>query len=218
MPSGRCRIILAMRNKRLPHLILCVIVIGAILSVGNGMSLAADKAATTVKSTAFYIKVHNVREEWHLRIKAIRMLGQSGDPAASDVLMSTLYELCPAIKWNAATALGNFRDDPRVVDALIHALGDDTLYVREAAIRSLGRIGNVKAVPYLIAALSSESFAIRVDAVNALGRIGDARAVPYLRRIAKHDTDPMIRKEALAALKETRGTVARGTAPGDDSL
>lgn len=152
-----------------------------------------------------------------MRIKAIKILGKSGDPAASDVLMSTLYELCPAIKWNAATALGNFRDDPRVVNALIHALGDDTLYVREAAIRSLGKIGNAKAVPDLIPFLGSESFAIRIDTVRALGKIGDSRAVPYLRRIAEHDAEPMVRKEALAALKKTGGAVARGTVPGDGS-
>lgn len=181
---------------------------GALLSATGGHSQAMGRKAVTGKSLSFYIKIANdIHQDWHERIKAIRMLGRSGDPEASDAVMSALYDPCPAIKWNAATALGNFRDDPRVVSALIGALRDDTLYIREAAVRSLGSVGSAAAVPYLISALHSRSFAVRIEAVKALGRIGDIKAAPYLKRAAHHDGDPLIRREALSALEKVQRNV-----------
>jgi HEAT repeat protein len=197
----------------LPRFLLLLTLTGALLSATGENSRAAVKKAGTGKTLPLYVKIANdAHQDWHERIEAIRALGRSGNPAASDALMSALYDPCPAIKWNAATALGNFRDDPRVVSALIGALRDDTLYIREAAVRSLGSIGNVKAVPYLISALRSESFAVKIEAVKALGRIGDAEAVPYLERAAHHDADPIIRREALSALERVQGKVAGRTA------
>lgn len=189
------------------HFFLVVALTAATMLTVVGNSVAADKDR---ESLDHYEKiVLNAHQDWHDRIKAIRALGRSGNPEASDTLMSALYDPCPAIKWNAARALGNFRDDPRVVDALISALGDDTLYIREAAVSSLGRIDSVKAVPHLISLLQSKSFAIRIAVVKALGRIGNAEAIPYLETAARHDRDPVIRKEAKSALEKTRGTVKR---------
>jgi HEAT repeat protein len=149
------------------------------------------------------------REDWHVRISAIRILGDTGDPAASDALMTTLLDFCPAIRWNAANGLGGFSDDPRVVDSLLDALHSDTLYIREAAIRSLGRIGSRKAVPRLIEQLGSQSFAIKSSAIMSLGEIRDPDAIPYLKRIAELDTDALLRSEALWALRKIEGKKKR---------
>jgi HEAT repeat protein len=151
----------------------------------------------------------NINEDWHVRISAIRALGATGDPAATDALMTTLLDFCPAIRWNAANALGGFSDDPRVVDSLLDALHSDTLYIREAAIRSLGRIGSRKAVPRLIERLASRSFAIRFSAIISLGEIKDADAIPYLTMIAERDADALLRNEALSALGKIKGKKKR---------
>ncbi len=145
----------------------------------------------------------DLNEDWHVRITAIRVLGDTGNPSATDALMADLFDFCPAIRWNAANALAGFSDDPRVVDALIEAsLHSDTVYVREAAIRSLGRIGNPRAVPALIQELGSGSFALKSSAIKSLGQIGNAAAAPYLKRIADLDADAILRSEAVSALTE----------------
>lgn len=144
--------------------------------------------------------VNDQTRDWHIRIKAIKMLGRTGNPSVTDSLMFAMYDPCPAIKWNAAVGLGKFHDDPRVIDVLIDALRDDTLFVKETVIQSIGEIGNSRAAPYIIPELGSGSFAIKFSAIKALGKIGGREMIPYLKRIAETDNDMLIRNEALSVL------------------
>ncbi|MEW6571200.1 MAG: HEAT repeat domain-containing protein [Nitrospirota bacterium] len=145
-------------------------------------------------------------EDWEVKIRAIRLLGEIEDKKVTDALVRVfnnpfLNEECPAIKWNVALALGKgFNKDSRAVDSLISALDYKSLLIREAAIQSLGKIGNPKAVPHLLTALDDESFAIKISAIRALGRIRESSAIPFLQRIAANTDDPYIRQEALSVL------------------
>jgi HEAT repeat protein len=154
-------------------------------------------------------------EDWRIRIRAVRLLGEIADPRVSEVLVRVfndpfLNEECPAMKWNTAIALGkDFNKGSRAVDSLIDALNYNNLLVREAAIQSLGKIGDSRAVPFLIPALNDKSFAIKFGTIKALGNIGDPQAIPFLKQIAKNDNDPYIKGEALSVLKKfsSRGRV-----------
>jgi vesicle coat complex subunit len=150
--------------------------------------------------------VENRGEDWRIRAQAVKELGEVRADRTISLLIKALEDDtfthdCPALKWNAALALGNFKGYARVVDALIEAMQDRVLYVREAAIRSLGEIGDIGAIPYLITALEDRSFVIRINAVRALGKIGDRSAVPYLKKIAESGDDNLIKNEAVNALK-----------------
>lgn len=145
-------------------------------------------------------------EDWRIKIRAIRLLGDIGNPRSADILIKMFYDPflndeCPAIKWNTAIALGNFKDDPRVVAALIGSLNYNNLVIREAVIQSLGNIGDSQAVPFLIPALNDKSFAIKLSTIRALGKIGDSGAIPFLERVVASDNDPYIKDEALSALQ-----------------
>src|SRR5208283_1313641 len=104
-------------------------------------------------------------------------------------------------KWHAAVGLGLYNSDARVVDALISALDDSTLFIREAAIESLGKIRAVKAVPSLGNALHDSHFAVRLKAVRALESIGDQQSLFFLKWSADNETEPIIRDEAVSAVK-----------------
>jgi HEAT repeat protein len=146
-------------------------------------------------------------EDWRIKIRAVRLLGEIADPRVSEVLVKVfndpfLNDECPAMKWNTAIALGkNFNKGSRAVDSLIDALNYNNLLVREAAIQSLGKIGDSRAVPFLIPALKDKSFAIKFGTIKALGNIGDPQAIPFLKQIAENDNDPYIKGEALSVLK-----------------
>lgn len=151
--------------------------------------------------------IENQDEDWKIQIRAIKLLAEIKSPRSVDLLIRVLDDSffthdCPALKWNAAIALGNFKDYAKVGDVLIDALNDKTLYVREAAIQSLGKIGDKRAVYYLISALNDKSFAIRIRAIKALGEIGDESVVPFLKRALDNDADPHIRYEAVKALRK----------------
>ncbi len=142
----------------------------------------------------------NADEDWRMRIKAIRLLAEAGDPNAVDSLMTAAVDFCPAIRWNAVSALGVFQGNYRVVSSLIAALDDGDLYIREAAVKSLGEAGDPKAVLPLISVLGDKNFVVRITAVRALRKIGDPQAVPFLKRTAQEDRDPLIRGEADIAI------------------
>lgn len=145
-------------------------------------------------------------EAWKIKTRAIRLLGEIGNAKAVDLLTKIfndpfLNHECPAIKWNAAIALGNFKKNPRVTHTLINGLEDDNLVIREGIIQSLGKTGDPKAVPLLISLLQDKSFAIRMSAIKSLGEIGDHQAISPLKHIVDNDDDPYMKNEALSALK-----------------
>jgi hypothetical protein len=69
--------------------------------------------------------------------------------------------------------------DSAVEDIADHLLTDDSLYVRAAAARTLGKLGSAEAVDALTKALSDDAFHVRQAAMWALGEIG-APAQPAL--------------------------------------
>lgn len=141
-------------------------------------------------------------EDWHIRIEAMRLLAETREPGIADSLMNALGDSCPAIRWNAARELGNFKDSYRVVHSLLSVLDDRDLHVREAAVRSLGDVGDREAVLPLISYLGDKSSAVRMAVIDSLRKIGDPVAVPFLKRTAYEDGDPVVRDEALSAIMD----------------
>ena len=61
------------------------------------------------------------------------------------------------------------------VDGLIHALGDDDVRVRRAAVASLARMNEPRAIPALIAALDDQDPVVRHRAAQAVARLQRGR-------------------------------------------
>jgi HEAT repeat protein len=144
-------------------------------------------------------------EYWPVKVKAIQLLGEARYAKAEELLLSIfnnpfLNWECPSIKSHTAIALGNFKGNRKVVDALIEGMDDDELLIREASVRALGKIGDAKEVPYLVRLLGDRSAAIRLSVIEALGGIGDPRTIPYIQRILESETDSVVKGEAEAAL------------------
>jgi HEAT repeat protein len=135
-----------------------------------------------------------------------------------------------AIREEAATALGTFRD-PRAVGPLVCLLRDADRAVRQAAIGALAAIGepsvpvlglclsdpqadvqeaassvlaiiaDERVIDPLIAALANRDWIVRMHAAKALGRIKDARAIEPLLPLLQ-DKVKAVREEAATALAE----------------
>ncbi len=67
--------------------------------------------------------------------------------------------------------------DTSVVNALIARLKDENAGVRKAAANSLGRLGDLRAVPPLIAVLADSDAEVRAQAIDALADLEDPRAI-----------------------------------------
>src|SRR5437870_7664868 len=97
------------------------------------------------------------------------------------------------------TGTGSGGEDTTVVRALIARLKDENAGVRGAAARSLGRLGDPRAVPPLIDVLADSGPAVRSAAVEALADLGDPRAIGPIAGLLK---DPVtdVKRNALGAL------------------
>jgi HEAT repeat protein len=174
---------------------------------------AVEKLAnrTDEEAVNLLLSVAGTRTEyWPVKIRAILLLGETKDLKAKKLLLTIFNNPnynweCPSIKSYAAMALGNFKGDPYVVESLIKSLDDLEKLTREASIQSLGKIGDPQAVPHIIESLNEPSFAVKLSAIEALESIGDPQAIAPLQRVAKNDTDVLIRtraQEAIEALSE----------------
>lgn len=176
---------------------------------GEVLLLNAPEGMNNRQATEALIEViRNRGLDWRLQMRGIGLLAHIHTPRVEDVLLQLFSDIffhqgCPALKSSLALALGNF-SGPRVSGALIQGLDDPELPVREASIVSLGRVGDVTAVPYLIAQLKDIRFVIKISAIRSLGLLRDARAVSSLEKIAGDAGEPLLRREAFIALSMIR--------------
>jgi HEAT repeat protein len=113
--------------------------------------------------------------DWTKRCDAARMLGQSKDPRAVNVLLPDLKDSNWKVRRNAAQALGVLKST-RAVDGLLEALTDRVATVRQRAAVALGRIKDPGTIPALIEAVIEEKdvnhFHVNEGAYQAVRKFG----------------------------------------------
>jgi HEAT repeat protein len=126
-------------------------------------------------------------------------LGGLAQAIAMPTLLRLLYTDHEVLVREVAVKALGLRDDPEVIPALIHALGDEVGVVFNA-VTALGRLGHPTLQP-LLRALEDEDSATRGNAAWALGRQRARQSVAALSR-ALADPDQSVRNSATFALAE----------------
>jgi len=113
--------------------------------------------------------------DWTKRCDAARILGQSKDPRAVDVLLPDLNDANWKVRRNAAQALGALKST-KAVDGLLEALLDRTATVRQRAAVALGRIKDPGTISALVGAVIEEKdgthFQVNEGAYQAVRKFG----------------------------------------------
>lgn len=97
------------------------------------------------------------------------------------------------VRAEAIRKLETAKAEEAVEDIATRLTTDESLYVRAAAARALGKIGSSTAVDALIEALNDESFHVRQAVIWSLGEIGAPaeKALPQLRAFTEsHERFP----------------------------
>lgn len=114
-------------------------------------------------------------EDWHVREKAAKALGEIKDERTVEPLITALKDEHFHVRRKAALVLGEIKDK-RAVVPLIVALRDGSWRVRGSAACALGRINDISAVEPLITVLKDGNSDVRWKAALALDAIGGANA------------------------------------------
>jgi len=121
------------------------------------------------------------------KVKAVREETSSALAAIGEAALSSLIAALTHAEWlvrlHAVEALGKTRSSEAVDPLLSVIFNDQDRAVREDAVRSLGQIGDARALEFLVTAMKEPG--LRPLAIVALGRIGDRRAVPVLIDVLK---------------------------------
>jgi HEAT repeat protein/beta-lactamase regulating signal transducer with metallopeptidase domain len=89
------------------------------------------------------------------------------------------------------------------LSALVETLGDASVNVRLAAVRSLGSLGDPRAIAALAKALKEDTDArVREAAAQSLGEIDDNRAVPALLDALRTERNARVKEHIIRALGE----------------
>lgn len=108
---------------------------------------------------------------------------------------------------NAAAELGRLRDK-RAEQALIEALDDKNMAVRNNAAFALGELASHAAVPHLLGLLQVAEERVCKSAVKALGMIGAREAADPLVHLLESDTSQVVKKSVIRSLGQIGGPKA----------
>jgi HEAT repeat protein len=142
------------------------------------------------------------------RETAADMLGNIGPGAKSAIpalIMTLKGDDDSSVRSSTAYALGEMGPEAKqAITALTEALKDQSVFVRESALRALGAMGPV-AIPALIEALKDQSEDIRIRAALALGNIGPEakQAIPVLTEALK-DENEYVRQYAAEVIERLK--------------
>ncbi len=136
---------------------------------------------------------------------AMQALAEIGEPAV-DALLEKLGHRDYWTKAAAIETLGMIakQHDPDLVPIapLIDALEDRSKTVRRTSARTLGLLGDKRALEGLLLLLNDHKASVREAAAEALGKMGDRTAVQALMHLGRRDPDHDVRRAAQEALAE----------------
>lgn len=141
------------------------------------------------------------------RIATTERMGDSQNPLSANELIEALSDPSYNVRYQAVNSIGRMPPEPELVDALIGTL-DEVTELSFAVTRSLGRLGDPRAIPPLRKLLSSGYHLIEANAARALAMLDDVESIPYLRQKLQNESNQTLRIAFATALGKLRATEA----------
>lgn len=168
---------------------------------------AAEALGNSANSEALPELTRVMRQDhWDVSEVAIKAIARLGKPSIP-VLLESLGDSRPFIRWEAAAGLGQIADSS-TAETLAKALGDSNAVVRSTAAEALGRVGGPAAVSGLQEALKDKEGSVRQAAIAALGSLAAKEAIPALLQ-KLNDEDRLVKRTAIEVLARWGGDSVR---------
>ncbi len=148
---------------------------------------------------------------WGVAAKVAEALAATHAPAARDILLENVVHAHPKVRRATARSLGAFAPTESTTAALTALCKDESYFVVNAALASLGKMRAPGAFEILVAHLDVPSWqdTIADGALTGLAELGDERALSYFVECAAADRAPWLREWALGAIPRLYATLDR---------
>ncbi|HBQ21697.1 MAG TPA: hypothetical protein DD708_07160 [Deltaproteobacteria bacterium] len=128
--------------------------------------------------------IFNREQDEDVKIAAILALGNfSDDEEAANTLISIFNNSPSHFQTITAKVLSTFKNNPQVIQALVHHVNDEKSAVRETVLTSLGNLKDPQTIPYLMEALHDKLYGTQEVAIDALGNMGSIAVQPILDKL-----------------------------------
>jgi HEAT repeat protein len=156
--------------------------------------LAAEHVGSLIEALDHYDPV--------IRRAAAQVAGRLAAKAAGEVLIKTVNDSQPPVRFAAMRALGEIREQTAVT-----ALTEQLQHYRKgeggwSALDGLARIGHPSSVPLFTSRLTDRDEYFRRSAAEGLGRAGAVTEIPVLESLVARDGSEMVRAAAAFALQK----------------
>lgn len=133
------------------------------------------------------------------KIVTTERMGDSQNPLSANELIEALNDPSYNVRYQAVNSIGRMPPSPELIDALIASL-DDVTELNFAVTRSLGRLGDPRAIPPLRKLLFSGYHLLETNSARALAMLNDKDSIPYLLEKMRGEPNLTLRVAFAAAL------------------
>jgi HEAT repeat protein len=142
------------------------------------------------------------------RLVTTQHLGDTHNPLSANELIEALSDPSFNVRYEAVNSIGRMPPELELVDALLDVLGATEAELSTVAARSLGVLGDKRAIPALRQALYSGYPFLEASSVRALAMLGDADSAPHFLEKLKNEPYGMLRITYASALGKLGATEA----------
>lgn len=142
------------------------------------------------------------------RIAITERMGDAGNPLSTYELIEVLNDPSFNVRYEAIHSIGRMPPEPELVDALLTALDEGKSELSFVITRSLGRLGDPRAIEPLRNLLFSGYHLLEASAARALGRLGDSESIPHFLDKLNHESNPVLKIAYISALGHLRANQA----------
>ncbi|RME75544.1 MAG: MFS transporter [Chloroflexi bacterium] len=134
------------------------------------------------------------------RMATTERMGDAANPLSTYELIEALNDPSFNVRYEAIHAIGRMPPEPELVDALLDQLKQGKSELSFVVTRSLGRLGDRRAIPPLREMLHCGYHLLEANAARALSMLEDVESVPVLREKFRREPNEILRIAYASAL------------------
>ncbi len=193
------------------------------LVVGIGFltisQLRPDDATPFTRFTGMFLRGNMVRALESLiqynfagdeatRIVTTERMGDARSPLSNQELIEALSDPSFNVRYQAVNSIGRMQPDSELVDALLELLQENPSELSFVITRSLGRLGDKRAIEPLRRYLFSGYHLLEANSARALAMLNDRDSIPHLLQKLEREPSPTLAVAYATALGKLRAVEA----------